>query len=212
MITMPINIQKSETKMQETISNSLLNEGICGVQMDMPSSQRNDDSRIYLRKLMHMRPTRSKRKHKETHRLVKQPDHIDSISEINTQNLPDDVIDAVLHCLTHKDDCSIPQCSCRRVKSKISEIKVIPMVKSRTGIDHSSNTIMAVAGKQFKEESHTLPSICVNDIPLPDDNNKSFEANDSDVIRVEHQQCLDTLTYDSGVSFDSVGSCDAEDF
>ena len=142
---------------------------------------------------------------------MKQQEHI--TSEIpDTQNLPDDVIEAVLHCLTHKFDCPIPQCSCRHVKLKINEIKVIQIVESGSGIDHGENKIMTTV-EQFEAKSDVLPSICVDDIPLSDNIDKSYEADDNDVKRVRHHQHLGMLpVYDSGLSFDSVGSNDAEDF
>ena len=161
------------------------------------SSQSKDDSRRAQKK-----PSRLN-KRRESHRLVKQQGHI--ISEIHTQNLPDDVIEAVLHCLTHEADCPIPQCSCRRVKSKMSDIKAIQVMESRS---------RSVAVEQFEAKKYALPSICVDNIPLSDiDKFVDSEANDShyDITeKVRHRQHLETLTaYDSGLSFDSVVSNDA---
>lgn len=134
---------------------------------------------------------------------MKQQGHI--ISEIHTQNIPDDVIEAVLRCLTHEADCPIPQCSCRRVKSKMSDIKAIQVMKSRS-----------VAVEQFEAKKYALPSICVDDIPLSDIDkfiNSEASANDShrdSTEKVQHRQYLGTITaYDSGLSFDSVVSNDA---
>ena len=166
------------------------------VGIDSLSPRPKDDSRR-----AHKKPSRLINKRRESHRLVKQQGHI--ISEIHTQNLPDDVIEAVLHCLTHEADCPIPQCSCRRVKSKMSDIKAIQVMESRS-----------VAVEKFEAKKYALPSICVDNIPLPDiDKFVDSEANDSHcnvTEKVQHRQYLGALTaYDSGLSFDSVVSNDA---
>jgi hypothetical protein len=185
--------------MQETVNNTLLTEdtSVVQIKIDLSSPQPNDDSGRTL-----IKPSRLTSMHKESHRLVKQQGHI--TSEVQTQNLPDDVIEAVLHCLTHEADCPIAQCSCRRVKSKLSDIQVID---SGSQNDHGDTSI---AAEKLEAKIFALPSICVDDIPLSDIDESRFEADDSDIIEeyVQHRRYLGTLPlYDSGL----FGSNDSED-